>query len=90
MIAWHHPEAIQGMRVVLLDESVRSVHLTGDHAAAQLVETDGVNLGHKATCDDVAANFAKIADFSHTTHYTQGGEQNAKFFARIQDSPLAS
>jgi hypothetical protein len=54
-----------------------------------LVETDGVNLGHKATCDDVAANFAKIADFSHATHYTQGGEQNAKFFARIQEAPIS-
>jgi NAD(P)-dependent dehydrogenase (short-subunit alcohol dehydrogenase family) len=75
------------------DEAPTGMILTaaaGVFAAAQLVETDGVNLGHKATCDDVAANFAKIADFSHTTHYTQGGEQNAKFFARIQDSPLAS
>src|SRR6202453_2643232 len=29
----------------------------GVFAAAQLVETDGVNLAHKATCDDVAENF---------------------------------
>src|ERR1700761_6333769 len=57
----------------------------GVFAAARLEETDGVNLGHKATCDDVAANFAKIADFTTAKPYNQGGEQNAKFFARIQD-----
>jgi NAD(P)-dependent dehydrogenase (short-subunit alcohol dehydrogenase family) len=74
------------------DEAPNGVILTaaaGVFAAAHLVETDGVNLGHKANCDDVAANFAKIADFSTAKPYNQGGEQNAKFFARIQDPPLA-
>jgi NAD(P)-dependent dehydrogenase (short-subunit alcohol dehydrogenase family) len=60
----------------------------GVFAAAQIVETDGVNLGHAASADDVAAHFAEIADFSTAKHYTQGGEQSAKFFARIQDKPL--
>jgi NAD(P)-dependent dehydrogenase (short-subunit alcohol dehydrogenase family) len=60
----------------------------GVFAAAQIVETDGVNLGHKASADDVAAHFAQIADFSTAKHYAQGGEQSAKFFARIQDKPL--
>ena len=60
----------------------------GVFAAAQIVETDGVNLGHKASADDVAAHFAQIADFSTAKHYAQGGEQNGKFFARIQDTPL--
>src|SRR5215472_6774416 len=48
------------------DEAPTGMILTaaaGVFAAAQLVETDGVNLGHKASCDDVAANFSKIADF---------------------------
>ncbi|HKD46872.1 MAG TPA: hypothetical protein VKB67_04255, partial [Rhizomicrobium sp.] len=75
------------------DEAPTGMILTaaaGVFAAAQLVETDGVNLGHKASCDDVAANFSKIADFSSAKHYTQGGEQNAKFFARIQDMPTLS
>src|ERR1700684_422346 len=31
----------------------------GVFAAAQIVETDGINLGHTASADDVAANFAK-------------------------------
>src|SRR5271156_3383211 len=57
----------------------------GVFAAAQLVETDGVNLGHNATADDVAANIAKITDFTGAKHYNQGGEQSQKFFARIND-----
>jgi NAD(P)-dependent dehydrogenase (short-subunit alcohol dehydrogenase family) len=60
----------------------------GVFAAARIVETDGINLGHGATADDVAANFAKISDWSSAKHYGQGGEQNAKFFARVQDKPL--
>ena len=57
----------------------------GVFAAAQIVETDGVNLGHKASADDVAAYFDKISDWSTAKHYTQGGEQNGKFFARVQE-----
>ena len=59
----------------------------GVFAAAQMMETDGINLGQKATADDVAAHFTRIADFSTAKHYGQGGEQNAKFFARLQDTP---
>ncbi|HEY1836424.1 MAG TPA: SDR family NAD(P)-dependent oxidoreductase [Rhizomicrobium sp.] len=73
------------------DEAPTGIIMTaaaGVFAAAQLVETDGVNLGHKASADDVADNFKAIADFSTAKHYTQGGEQNGKFFARIQDPPL--
>ena len=60
----------------------------GAFAAAQIVETDGVNLGHAATADDIAAHFSEIADWSTAKHYGQGGEQNMKFFARVQDKPL--
>ena len=59
----------------------------GVFAAAQLVETDGVNLGHSATADDVAANISQITDFSKAKHYTQGAEQSQKFFARLQEKP---
>ena len=59
----------------------------GVFAAAQLVETDGVNLGHAATADDVAANISQITDFSKAKHYTQGAEQSQKFFARLQEKP---
>jgi len=73
------------------DEAPTGVIMTaaaGVFAAAQLVETDGVNLGHKASADDVADNFKQIANFDTAKHYSQGGEQNAKFFARIQDPPV--
>jgi len=60
----------------------------GVFAAAQMVETDGVNLGHGASADDIAAHMAQIADWSTATHYGQGGEQSAKFFARVQEKPL--
>jgi len=73
------------------DEAPTGIIMTaaaGVYAAAQLVETDGVNLGHKATADDVADHFKQIADFSTAKHYNQGGEQNAKFFARVQDTPV--
>jgi len=73
------------------DEAPTGMILTaaaGVFAAAQMVETDGVNLGHKATADDIAAYFGKIADFSAAKHYSQGGEQNGKFFARVQEAPI--
>ena len=60
----------------------------GVFAAAQLVETDGVNLGHTASADDIAAHFKDIADWSSAKHYGQGGEQSAKFLARVQEKPL--
>jgi NAD(P)-dependent dehydrogenase (short-subunit alcohol dehydrogenase family) len=86
------PEFVTPAVVYLVsDEAPTGVILTaaaGAFAAAQLVETDGVNLGHNATADDIAANFAKIADFSTAKHYNAGAEQSQKFFARLQDKPL--
>jgi NAD(P)-dependent dehydrogenase (short-subunit alcohol dehydrogenase family) len=60
----------------------------GVFAAAQIVETDGINLGHGASADDIAAHFSQIADWSTAKHYGQGGEQSAKFLARVQEKPL--
>ena len=60
----------------------------GVFAAAQIVESDGINLGHGASADDIAAHFSQIADWSSAKHYGQGGEQSAKFFARVQEKPL--
>jgi NAD(P)-dependent dehydrogenase (short-subunit alcohol dehydrogenase family) len=59
----------------------------GVFAAARMEETDGVNLGHQATAEDVAAHFDEIADWSSAKAYGQGGEQSAKFLARLQDKP---
>ena len=86
------PEYVTPAVVYLVsEEAPTGVILTaaaGAFAAAQLVETEGVNLGHNATADDIAANFAKIADFSTAKHYNAGAEQSQKFFARVQDKPL--
>jgi NAD(P)-dependent dehydrogenase (short-subunit alcohol dehydrogenase family) len=60
----------------------------GVFAAARLEETDGVNLGHAATAEDIAAHLGEIADWSTAKPYGQGGEQNAKFLAKIQDKPV--
>jgi NAD(P)-dependent dehydrogenase (short-subunit alcohol dehydrogenase family) len=60
----------------------------GAFAAARIEETDGVNLGQGATADDVAANIAQICDWTSAKHYEQGGEQSAKFFARVQEKPI--
>jgi len=61
----------------------------GVFSAAQMVETDGINLGHGASADTVAQYWSKIADFSTAKHYTMGNEQTAKFVARLQDKPVA-
>ncbi|HEU0160837.1 MAG TPA: SDR family NAD(P)-dependent oxidoreductase [Rhizomicrobium sp.] len=86
------PEFVSPAVAYLASENAPSgVILTaaaGVFAAAQIVETDGVNLGHGATADDIAAHFSQISDWSTAKHYEQGGEQNAKFFARVQDKPL--
>jgi len=73
------------------DDAPTGVILTaaaGAFSAAQIMETDGVNLGHNATADDIAAHFGEIADWSTAKHYGQGGEQNMKFFARVQEKPI--
>jgi hypothetical protein len=60
----------------------------GVFAAARIEETEGVHLGQKASADDVAANWAKIADFSTAKYFSQGSEQFQKLFARLQDPPV--
>jgi NAD(P)-dependent dehydrogenase (short-subunit alcohol dehydrogenase family) len=61
----------------------------GVFCAAQIVETNGINLGHAATADTVAEHWAQIADFTGARHYTMGGEQTQKFMERLLDKPVA-
>ena len=92
LVAKLKPEYVTpGVVFLASDEAPTGVILTaaaGVFAAAQIEETDGLHLGHNATADDVAANWTKIADFSTGKHYFQGGEQTAKFFARLQEKPV--
>ena len=70
----------------LLIEAV--VARAGVFAAAQIVESEGLNLGHRADADTVAEYWGRISDFSGARHYTMGSEQTEKFMARLQDSPI--
>jgi hypothetical protein len=60
----------------------------GVFSAAQLVESNGINLGHGADADTVAGNWAKITDFKDAPHYTMGNEQTMKLMSKLQDPPL--
>jgi NAD(P)-dependent dehydrogenase (short-subunit alcohol dehydrogenase family) len=60
----------------------------GAFSSAEIVESNGVNLGHAATADDVAANWSKISDFTGAKHFTMGGEHSAHFFDLIKQKPL--
>jgi hypothetical protein len=61
----------------------------GVFSASQMVETDGVNLGHKANADTVAANWSKITDFSTAKPYFQGNDQGAHLFKKVEEPPVA-
>ena len=61
----------------------------GAFSSAQIVESSGVNLGHAATADDVAANWTQISDFTGAKHFTMGGEHSAHFFDLLKNKPLA-
>lgn len=61
----------------------------GVFSSAQIVESTGVNLGHGADADTVAANWAKISDFTGAKHFTMGGEHSAHIFERLKDTPVA-
>jgi NAD(P)-dependent dehydrogenase (short-subunit alcohol dehydrogenase family) len=60
----------------------------GIFSAAQMVESNGVNLGHGADADTVAEYWSKISDFTGSKHYTMGGEQTQKFMERLQEKPV--
>jgi NAD(P)-dependent dehydrogenase (short-subunit alcohol dehydrogenase family) len=60
----------------------------GAFSSAQIVESTGMNIGHGATADDVAANWSKISDFTGAKHFTMGGEHSAHFFELLKNAPL--
>jgi NAD(P)-dependent dehydrogenase (short-subunit alcohol dehydrogenase family) len=62
----------------------------GAFSSAQIVESAGVNLGIKASADDVAANWGKISDFTGAKHFTMGGEHSAHFFELLKNKALVS
>jgi NAD(P)-dependent dehydrogenase (short-subunit alcohol dehydrogenase family) len=88
MLAALKPEYVTPAVVYLASEEAPTGCIisaaAGAFSSAQIVESNGVNLGHGATADDVAANWAKISDFTGAKHFNMGGEHSAHFFALIQ------
>ncbi len=62
----------------------------GIFSAAQIVESNGINLGHGADADTVAQYWSRISDFTGAKHYTMGGEQTQKFMERLQEKPVVA
>ena len=60
----------------------------GIFSAAELIESNGINLGHGADADTVAQYWSKISDFTGAKHYTMGAEQTQKFMERLQEKPV--
>jgi len=50
----------------------------GVYSVAKILESDGKNLGLKATAEDIEKNWDKISDFSNAKPFNMGSEQTAK------------
>ncbi|MFL5236712.1 MAG: SDR family NAD(P)-dependent oxidoreductase [Rhizomicrobium sp.] len=77
-----------GVVYLASEEAPAGVILTagaGVFSAAQIVETEGVNLGHAADAEAIAANWDQIADFATARHYENGMEQTQKIMTRLQN-----
>ena len=94
MLALLKPEYVTPAVVFLAsDEAPTGVVISagaGVFSSAQIVESTGVNLGHGADADTVAANWTKISDFSGAKHFTMGGEHSAHIFERLKDAPVVA
>jgi NAD(P)-dependent dehydrogenase (short-subunit alcohol dehydrogenase family) len=92
MVAALKPEYVTPAVVFLASEDAPTGCVVsaaaGGFSSAQIVESPGVNIGHGATADDVAANWSKISDFTGAKHYTMGGEHSAHFFELMKNPPL--
>ncbi len=92
MIAALKPEYVTPAVVFMVsDDAPTGVIMSaaaGAFSSAQIVESAGLNLGHSATADDVAANFGKISDFTGAKHFTMGGEHSAHFFELLKNKPV--
>jgi NAD(P)-dependent dehydrogenase (short-subunit alcohol dehydrogenase family) len=92
MVAALKPEYVTPAVVFLASEEAPTGFIisaaAGAFSSAQIVESTGMNIGHGATADDVAANWGKISDFTGAKHFTMGGEHSAHFFELLKNAPL--
>jgi NAD(P)-dependent dehydrogenase (short-subunit alcohol dehydrogenase family) len=58
----------------------------GVYSVAKILESDGKNLGLKATAEDIEKNWDKISDFSDAKPFNMGGEQTAKVIEKAMKS----
>jgi len=93
MLALLKPEYVTPAVVFLASEDAPTGSVisagAGVFSSAQIVESTGMNLGHGASADTVAANWAKISDFTGAKHFNMGGEHGAHIFERLKDTPVA-
>ncbi len=93
MVAALKPEYVTPAVVFLASEDAPTGVIisaaAGAFSSAQIVESPGINLGHGADADLVAANWAKISDFTGAKHFTMGGEHSAHFFDLLKNAPVA-
>ena len=92
MVAALKPEYVTPAVVFLASEDAPTGCVisaaAGAFSSAQIVESTGMNIGHGATADDVAANWGKISDFTGAKHFTMGGEHSAHFFELLKNAPI--
>jgi NAD(P)-dependent dehydrogenase (short-subunit alcohol dehydrogenase family) len=92
MLAMLKPDYVTPGVVYLVSEDAPTGTIltagAGVFAAAQMVESNGINLGHGADADTVAEYWSKITNFDGAKHYTMGGEQTEKFMARLAEKPV--
>ena len=58
----------------------------GVYSVAKILESDGKNLGLKATAEDIEKNWDKISDFADAKPFNMGGEQTAKVIEKAMKS----
>ncbi len=92
MVAALKPEYVTPAVVFLASEDAPTGCIisaaAGAFSSAQIVESTGINLGQKSTADDVAANWAKISDFTGAKHLNMGGEHSAHFFDLLKNKAV--
>ena len=92
MLAMLKPEYVTPAVVFLASEEAPTGCIisaaAGAFSSAQIVESHGVNLGHAATADDVAANWTRISDFTGAKHLNMGGEHSMHFLELVKEAPV--
>ena len=58
----------------------------GVYSVAKILESDGKNLGLKATAEDIEKNWDKISDFSDAKPFNMGSDQTAKVIEKAMKS----